>query len=70
MFRGGLIKRLDALVAKKLVLIVAPPGYGKSVLLAEWAGADPSRRIAWLTLETNDDANTFAGHSLRRTLCG
>ena len=38
-FCRALVERLDAAVDKKLTLIVAPPGYGKSVLLAQWASA-------------------------------
>ncbi len=40
-----LIGALDALLA----VIVAPPGYGKSTLLYEWAERDP-RPFAWLRL--------------------
>ncbi len=39
---------------RKLILISAPPGFGKTTLLAEWM---PRLSIphAWLTLEENDD---------------
>jgi len=52
LFAEGYVKRAD-LVARvveargaKLVLIVAPAGYGKSTLLAEWAHCDPRKFIA------------------------
>ena len=32
-----------------MVLLVAPAGYGKSVLLAQWAAARPERRVAWVS---------------------
>jgi LuxR family maltose regulon positive regulatory protein len=65
--RRHLVDRLDAAVAKRLVLVVAPAGYGKSVLLAQWVDAHPSRRVAWLTVEANDDPHRFA-HRLCDTL--
>lgn len=60
--RPALVHRLEAAAAKKVVLVVAPPGYGKSTLLAEWA-ASTDRSISWLTLDaTDDDGPCFAGH--------
>jgi LuxR family maltose regulon positive regulatory protein len=38
-----------------VVSIVAPPGYGKTMLLADWA-AGARREIAWLTLDDFDNA--------------
>jgi LuxR family transcriptional regulator, maltose regulon positive regulatory protein len=59
-FRGDLVRRLDDAVHSKVTLVVAPPGYGKSMLLAQWA-ANARRRIAWLTLDAADsNAVTFA----------
>jgi LuxR family transcriptional regulator, maltose regulon positive regulatory protein len=55
-FRRGLVRRprlVDRLLAAReetLALIVAPPGYGKSTLLEEWAERDP-RPFVWLTLD-------------------
>ena len=41
------------------VLVVAPPGYGKTVLLADWA-AHQQRDVAWLTLgEFDNDPSVF-----------
>src|SRR4051794_27101357 len=37
-----------------LALIVAPAGYGKSTLLADWAAAD-ARSFAWLRLDESID---------------
>ena len=48
----------------------APPGFGKSTLLAQWAALDP-RPFAFVSLETteNDPAELWASivHSIRRT---
>ena len=38
-FRTGLVRKLDDAVRSKVTLLVAPPGYGKSMLLAQWAAA-------------------------------
>jgi LuxR family maltose regulon positive regulatory protein len=61
--RPTLVQRLDAAATtKKLTLLLAPPGYGKTVLLAQWSAAHPDRRLAWLTAEAADDAVRFARH--------
>src|SRR5258705_8258152 len=39
--RPRLLRRLDAAARGKLTLVVAPQGYGKSVLLAQWAATRP-----------------------------
>jgi ATP/maltotriose-dependent transcriptional regulator MalT len=41
----------------RLVLLVAPPGFGKSTLLAEWAERD-QRPFAWLLADEHDDDPT------------
>jgi len=38
----------------RVMLLVAPAGYGKTTVLAEWAEQDP-RPFAWLPLEREDD---------------
>jgi LuxR family maltose regulon positive regulatory protein len=61
--RGGIVQRralVDRLLQasdKTMVAVVAPAGYGKSTLLAQWAAQDP-RRFAWLSFEPsfNDPA--------------
>jgi LuxR family maltose regulon positive regulatory protein len=37
-----------------LVVVAAPPGFGKSTLLAQWEAADP-RRFAFVSLEPSDN---------------
>ena len=39
---------------RRVVGITAPPGYGKTTLLAEWVERDP-RRVVWVTLDRFDD---------------
>ena len=52
--RPRLLRRLLAADAP-IVMIVAPAGYGKTTLLAEWAMRDP-RPFAWLSVEALDRA--------------
>ncbi len=52
--RPGLVQTLRSSWAVPLVLIQAPPGYGKTTLLGQWAEGD-ARASAWLTLDTHDN---------------
>jgi LuxR family transcriptional regulator, maltose regulon positive regulatory protein len=54
--RSGLIERLnDGLFAsRKLTLISAPAGFGKTTLVSEWA-ATCGRPVAWLSLDEGDN---------------
>src|SRR6516165_2879607 len=47
--RGRLVEALDEGLARGLVLVCAPAGFGKTVLLAGWARGD-ERPVAWLGL--------------------
>ena len=59
--RRRLISLLDIAAHQQLTIVVAPPGYGKTVLLAQWARAHPAQRVRWFTLAPEDnDAPTFA----------
>ena len=62
--RSRLLARLDESVAKPLSVVVAPAGWGKTSLLAEWAfRAGDHTPVAWLTLdETDDEPNRFWTH--------
>lgn len=61
--RRDLIERLDTALTRRVVLLVAGPGAGKSVLLAQWARHRPDRRVAWLVVDdADDDAARFAAH--------
>ena len=52
--RPRLAERLDEGMALGLMLVCAPAGYGKTVLLADWArrGQQP---VAWLSLDAGDN---------------
>jgi LuxR family maltose regulon positive regulatory protein len=52
--RARLIRLLTAEPAASIVSIVAPPGYGKTLLLADWAARE-RRPVAWLTLDDHDN---------------
>jgi LuxR family maltose regulon positive regulatory protein len=52
--RARLIERLTQGLDRKLTLVSAPAGFGKSMLLAEWA-AGVSRPVAWLSLDGSDN---------------
>jgi LuxR family transcriptional regulator, maltose regulon positive regulatory protein len=53
--RPGLVNRLRAASADRLVTLVAPAGYGKTTLLAQWAERD-DRPLGWVSLDDGDDA--------------
>jgi len=56
--RPRLIERLGQGAERKLTLVSAPPGFGKTTLLAEWLAASPAneRHAAWVLLEHSDNA--------------
>jgi LuxR family maltose regulon positive regulatory protein len=62
--RAGLIPRvgLQALLqtnlSAKLVLLDAPAGFGKTTLLTQWRAAAGARRVAWVSLDENDNDPT------------
>ena len=54
--RPRLCERLDAGLPRRLTLISAPAGYGKSTLLSSWlAGLGTGIGVAWLTLDEQDN---------------
>src|ERR687897_164977 len=60
--RWNLLARLARIGPEaRLVLLVAPPGYGKTTLLQQWAEVD-DRHVRWLQLgDADDDPATLAG---------
>jgi LuxR family maltose regulon positive regulatory protein len=52
--RDALVARLDREVEKRLVLVSAPPGFGKTTLLASWA-VRADRPVAWASLDHEDN---------------
>jgi LuxR family transcriptional regulator, maltose regulon positive regulatory protein len=62
--REALIGALTADGTSKITLLAAPPGFGKTTLLAEWnASAREDRPFAWLSLDRadNDPVRFWAG---------
>jgi LuxR family maltose regulon positive regulatory protein len=55
--RPHLVEQVNAGLFRKLTLICAPAGFGKSTLLGEWA-ADYGRPVAWLSLDAGDNDPT------------
>lgn len=65
--RDILLERLTNHSRGGLVLVLSPPGFGKTTLLAQWRAAllaaQPARAVAWLSLDEADaDANGFLAH--------
>ena len=65
--RSEHVPRRDLLAAMRssspgLTLVAAPPGFGKTTLLAEWAAAEDGPAVAWLSVDEddNDPARFFA----------
>jgi LuxR family maltose regulon positive regulatory protein len=46
---------LDAGADRALTLVCAPPGFGKSLLLAEWVKRCPEIPAAWVSLDEDDE---------------
>jgi LuxR family maltose regulon positive regulatory protein len=55
--RPRLIERLNAGLHRRLTLVSAPAGFGKTTLLSEWA-AGCGRPVAWLSLDEGDNDPT------------
>jgi LuxR family maltose regulon positive regulatory protein len=59
--RAGLVSRanlqslLQAGLQGKLCLLSAPPGFGKTTLLAQWCAAKGAGRVAWVSLDEADN---------------
>lgn len=62
--RPRLIERINEGLDRKLTLVSAPAGFGKTTLISDWIENfrnnlqdldNPEREIAWLTLDENDD---------------
>jgi LuxR family transcriptional regulator, maltose regulon positive regulatory protein len=54
--RAALLDALSAGRGHKLTLLSAPAGWGKTILLAQWAlGAGEDQRFGWLSLDPSDN---------------
>ena len=52
--RSSLIEQLAGEDSRPVVSVVAPPGYGKTTLLAQWAERD-GRAVAWVSVDEKDN---------------
>ena len=52
--RTALVERLLAASAGAILCVVAPPGYGKTTLLAQWA-RHKGDRVGWVTVDPHDN---------------
>lgn len=53
--RSRLVARIQP--QRKLTLVSAPAGFGKTTLLAEWIAAFPERTSAWVSLDQGDNTS-------------
>ena len=55
--RPRLVQRLDPEAGRRLTLVSAPAGFGKTTLVGKWAKdqADKGRPVAWLSLDDGDN---------------
>jgi LuxR family maltose regulon positive regulatory protein len=56
--RPRLLAALDRALEVRLVLVTAPGGYGKSVLLRDWKSHQSASAIAWIDLDRRDNDAT------------
>ena len=54
--RPRLVERLDQGIERRLTLVSAPAGFGKTTMLAEWLASAPAGRrpAAWVSLDQSD----------------
>jgi LuxR family maltose regulon positive regulatory protein len=53
--RSELVAELDAGAAADVVLVCAPAGYGKSLLLADWSRTSTAADTAWVGVDRDDN---------------
>jgi LuxR family transcriptional regulator, maltose regulon positive regulatory protein len=54
--RPGLERVIDAAVQRKLTVVSAGPGWGKTTAVAEWASTHSGLPVAWLALDRHDNS--------------
>jgi LuxR family transcriptional regulator, maltose regulon positive regulatory protein len=61
--RTALVDRLVSANNVPITSVVAPPGYGKTTLLSQWAHRD-NARVAWLSIDRHDnDLSQFVSYT-------
>jgi LuxR family maltose regulon positive regulatory protein len=53
--RPRLVQQLEQGLKRRLTLVSAPAGYGKTTLLSEWRQTWPDEPVAWLSLDEGDN---------------
>lgn len=53
--RQRLIERIQAGACGRVTIISAPPGFGKTTLLSEWLAANKNIKVAWYSLDEDDN---------------
>src|SRR5947209_1319800 len=66
--RTRLLSQLDDAQRQRLTLVVAPAGYGKTMLLTQWAEAHTGRLVTWLTITAKHNEPGRLVADLRRML--
>jgi LuxR family maltose regulon positive regulatory protein len=65
-----LLRRLDQSLTRPLVVLVAPAGAGKSILLHQWDSARPDLKFVWLPLDPTDNGPVRFSQRLLQGLAG
>ena len=68
--RSELLAELAATAGVGTTLVCAPPGYGKTLLLTDWATRPPPVETAWVTIEGGDNDPRRLWASLLAALTG
>ncbi len=66
--RQRLIARLNHVLERRLALVCAPAGYGKTTLLSTWASNLKDGVVAWLSLDKEDNDPLFFWRYLQAAL--
>src|SRR4051812_10733821 len=53
--RPRLVQQIEQGLKRRLTLISASAGYGKTTLLSEWRVTHPEGSVAWLSLDAGDN---------------
>ena len=56
--RSDLVEKLDNGLSRKLMLVSAPAGYGKTTLVSDWISQNKIR-AAWVSLDNGDNDPTI-----------
>src|SRR3954469_988620 len=68
--RAHLEALLESGVRRRLTVLSAPPGAGKTILLAGWVNRHPEQRVAWLAVERTDNQPGSFARSVVNALAG